>query len=72
MCSTGQAAGETTGERLARLDRAIEDLAADSAGRPHAAAAAQVADRLAGIWAMLAELDPELARRLAGYYATPD
>lgn len=85
MCSTG--------ERLARIGLAIDQLAADtraaagqqgrppadddeSAGcvSPPAAVADQPADpaaapagRLAELWAMLAELDPELARRLPGY-----
>jgi predicted transcriptional regulator len=65
MCST-------TDELLARLGRAIDDLAADSRSQPHAGAAEHVADRLADIWAMVAELDPGLARRLAGYHAAPE
>jgi hypothetical protein len=65
MCST-------TGELLARLGQAIDDLAAESREQAHAAAAGDVADRLAGAWAMLAELDPELAKRLAGYHAAPE
>ncbi|MGD0373674.1 MAG: hypothetical protein ABSB01_03675 [Streptosporangiaceae bacterium] len=65
MCST-------TDELLARLSRAIDDLAADSRGQACASAADHVADRLADIWAMVAELDPELGRRLAGYHATPE
>jgi hypothetical protein len=84
MCSTG--------ERLARIGLAIDQLAADtraaagqqgrlpaegdeSAGgvspsaavADHPAGAAAPAGRLAELWAMLAELDPELARRLPGY-----
>ena len=65
MCST-------TADRLARLGQAIDDLAADSRAQGQAGAAEHVADRLADIWAMVAELDPALASRLAGYYATPD
>jgi hypothetical protein len=61
MCST-------TGERLARLGRAIDELAADSREQ----ARADAADRLADIWAMVAELDPELASRLPGYHAAPE
>ncbi len=64
MCST-------TGERLARLGQAIDELAAESE-EARAGAADDVADRLAGAWAMLAELDPELAKRLAGYHAAPE
>ncbi len=65
MCST-------TGERLARLGQAIDDLADESREQARAGAAGDVTDRLADAWAMLAELDPELARRLAGYQAAPE
>jgi hypothetical protein len=63
MCSTGD-------ERLTRLGQAIEDLAAAAQGQPHAAADDQAASRVADIWAMLAELDPELASRMARYHGT--
>ena len=84
MCST-------TGGQLARICRAIEELASRSAagGGPAAAADAEpgqaaaseaggvaagddVAARLAAIWAMVAEADPELTRRLPGYLAAPE
>jgi hypothetical protein len=49
---------------LAAISSAIDELAADSrAGLP----AADLATRVAGIWTMLASLDPELARRRSGY-----
>jgi len=49
---------------LAAINSAIDELAADSrAGLP----AADLAARVAGIWTMLASLDPELARRRSGY-----
>ena len=61
MCSTREA-------RLAKLRAAIDevDLAvhADPAGR---ADPGELAERLAGLWAMIAELDPGLAARLRGY-----
>jgi hypothetical protein len=61
MCSTREA-------RLARLRAAIDEVAlaarADPAGH---ADPEELAERLAGLWAMIAELDPELARRLRGY-----
>ena len=60
MCSTE--------ERLALIGEAIDEVAA--ASREDAASGAGMADltaRLACIWAMLAELDPALARRLRGY-----
>ena len=87
MCST-------TGGQLARICRAIEELAdRPVAGGTAAAATAAVSGqataseagdiaagddlaarlaRLAAIWAMVAEADPELARRLPGYLAAPD
>ena len=63
MCSTG-------GADLARICQAIEDLA-ERAGHggeedDEAGDAARLA-RLAAIWAMVAEADPELAKRLPGY-----
>jgi hypothetical protein len=70
----------TTTDRIARICAAIEELA----GRPgerdamtvvapglaaSEAADGRTADRLAAIWAMIAEVDPELAKRLPGYLA---
>ena len=87
MCST-------TGGQLARICRAIEELAdrpvAGGSAAPGAAAeygrvtASESGDaaagddlaawlaRLAAIWAMVAEADPELARRVPGYLAAPE
>jgi hypothetical protein len=49
---------------LGRLARAIDDLAADSRdGIAHA----DVAERIARLWGMLADLDPELAKRRPRY-----
>jgi hypothetical protein len=61
MCSTLDA-------RLARIGEAIDEVAA--AARNRAASGDDVGDlaeRLAGIWAMMADLDPALASRLRGY-----
>jgi hypothetical protein len=65
MCSTAGAgaAPATTAAALDRLGSAIDELAA-AAGDPRAPGTAQ---RLAQLWAMVAELDPELARCVAGY-----
>src|SRR5215467_16289663 len=61
MCSTREA-------RLARLRAAIDEVAlaaqADPAGH---ASPEELAERLAGLWAMIADLDPGLAARLRGY-----
>ena len=51
------------------MDRAIDDLAADSRD---GTAQADVAERIARLWGMLADIDPELARRRPGYEDTPD
>jgi len=48
-----------------RLGWAIDELA--TAARATDATAQDVATRLARVWEMVADLDPELARRLAGY-----
>ena len=58
MCSTA-------GDGADPLGRAIDELA-DAAGA-HDLSAQDVATRLAAVWAMVAGLDPELARRLARY-----
>ena len=71
MCSS-------TGADLDRVCLAIEELADRSAGgdgtlaeRGHAKDGGgtddHIAARLAAIWAMVADADPELARRLPGY-----
>ena len=62
MCST-------QGARLARLRAAIDEVAlAARADPPGHATPEELAERLAGLWAMMAELDPDLAARLRGYY----
>jgi hypothetical protein len=62
MCSNAGDAGEDgpDADALARLGAAIDELAA-------AAGDEDITGRLADVWGMLAALDPELARRLAGY-----
>jgi hypothetical protein len=58
-------------ERIAEIDRAVDELA----DAKNAAAAIGTDDsghvlaRLAELWALLADLDPEVAKRLAGYQA---
>ena len=59
MCSNAAA-------RLTRIGEAIDKLAAESASAGDDSPD-RVAERLAAIWAMVAELDPGLARRVRGY-----
>jgi hypothetical protein len=55
-------------ERLALIGTAIDEVAAAaSAGELSSARMTELTARLAHIWAMIAELDPALARRLPGY-----
>jgi hypothetical protein len=80
-----------TGGQLARICRAIEELAGRSATGSSAGAGAtaepggataggsddtgaeeDLTARLAAIWAMVAEADPGLARRLPGYLTDPE
>jgi hypothetical protein len=51
---------------LERLGRAIEEVADAARGRD--ASTQELAGRLARVWDMVAELDPELARRIADYH----
>jgi hypothetical protein len=50
---------------------AIDELAADCLAPDRARPDAGMQQRLAGIWAMIAELDPELARRMPEYDVRP-
>jgi hypothetical protein len=59
MCSNAAA-------RLAHLGEAIDQFAGEAAEAGDSVPA-QAAGRLAALWAMMAELDPGLARRLPGY-----
>jgi hypothetical protein len=70
MCSnpgerSAQPSGGTGQGDLGRLGEAIEQLA--DAAQGDAASSQELAGRLAEVWEMVAELHPELARRLAGY-----
>jgi hypothetical protein len=53
------------GDDVDALGRAIDELA--SAARGDEAGSHEIAGRLARVWDMVADLDPELARRLAEY-----
>jgi hypothetical protein len=82
MCSTATSretsAGELperTRERITEIGQAIDDLAAQARGMRGAAAqrpaegsdTERVVARLAELWALIAELDPDIARRLPTY-----
>ena len=61
-----------TDPRLAMIGTAIDELAEAAraeAAQPRAGlgTSGTMAERVAGIWAMVAELDPGLAQRLAQY-----
>lgn len=61
MCSTLEA-------RLARLSAAIDEVdRAARANTPGHASPVELAERLARLWGMIAELDPGLAARLRAY-----
>jgi hypothetical protein len=57
MCST-------LADRLARIERAIDELAAEPGTD-----GSTIDERLARLWEMLADLDPELSRRISGYHS---
>jgi hypothetical protein len=52
---------------LGRACEAIRELADRSAEEPGAPEGDDIAARLAEAWAMIADADPEVARRLRGY-----
>jgi hypothetical protein len=69
MCSTASSPGQvTTGapDVAERLARAIDECAA-AARQAGGAAEPDIAGRLAAMWGMLTEADPELADRAARY-----
>ncbi len=57
-----------TGDAVDRLAAAIDQLASDVRGD---ASDPELAARVAGLWQMVSDLDPELARRTQGYTALP-
>ena len=57
MCSN-------VGDAIDRVTAAIDQLASDAQGD---ASEPELAARVAGLWQMVSDLDPELARRARGY-----
>jgi|HubBroStandDraft_1064217.scaffolds.fasta_scaffold26948_6 hypothetical protein len=72
MCSmpaaSPGAAGSTSAERIAAIGQAIDELAI-KANLAALSDTDPIVARVAELWALLAELDPEVAKRLAGYQA---
>jgi len=69
MCSKGEPPGQATtraADVAERLARAIDECAA-AAYDPGWAAEPELAGRLAALWAMLTDADPDLADRAARY-----
>jgi hypothetical protein len=54
------------GDAIDRVAAAIDQLASDAHGD---ASEPELAARVAGLWQMVSDLDPELARRAQGYAA---
>jgi hypothetical protein len=61
----------TTDDYLSRICRAIEGLAG-TATEPGEPTADDAAARLAAIWEMVADANPELAKRLPGYLSAAE
>ncbi len=68
MCSNPEQ--PTTGQQLAEIRQAIDALAAAEAlaGRPAKTGDRdEVVGKLAELWALLADLDPDIAQRMLAY-----
>ena len=63
MCST-------PGDAIDRIAAAIDQLALDARNGGDSAFDGEMAARIAGLWEMISDLDPDLARR-ALRYTTP-
>ena len=59
-----------TGDAIDRITAAIDQLASDVRGAKTGATDDELATRVAALWQMVSDLDPELARR-ARRYAGP-
>jgi hypothetical protein len=62
-----QPAEQPTGPSAGQLGSAIEDLAAAAQSGTTDADDERLTDMLAAVWGLVAELDPDLARRLDAY-----
>jgi hypothetical protein len=61
-----------TGDAIERIAAAIDQLASDVRGGQGESSTDELTARVAMLWEMVSELDPELARRARGYAAPTD
>jgi hypothetical protein len=61
-----------TGDAIDRIAAAIDQLASDAKDAKAGTGEAELATRLATLWQMVSDLDPELARRARRYTGPVD
>ena len=59
----------TTGDAIDRIAAAIDQLASDAQAAKGTAGESELTTRVAALWLMVSDLDPELARRTLRYAA---
>ncbi len=62
----------STGDAIDRIAAAIDQLASDARGANGDASEAELTARVAALWQMVSDLDPELARRARRYTGPAD
>jgi hypothetical protein len=62
----------STGDAVDRVAAAIDQLASDARNTHGTAFDGELAMRIAALWQMVSDLDPELARRARRYAAPAD
>jgi hypothetical protein len=62
----------STGDAIDRVVAAIDQLASDTREGRGPGWDGELAERIAALWQMISDLDPELARRARGYTAPAD
>ncbi len=61
-----------TGDAIDRIAAAIDQLASDARGAEAGASEDELTSRIATLWQMVSDLDPELARRARRYTGPAD
>jgi hypothetical protein len=61
-----------TGDAIDRISAAIDQLASDAHDAAGRADEDELTSRIAALWQMVSDLDPELARRARRYTGTVD